>query len=100
MIRARPTETSAAAMTRTKMNITWPSGWPQRAPATTKANPAALSMISMDISTNKNVAPDDDARRPENEQNSRHDSPDLSRDHALDSLPRGRIPASSPRRPI
>ena len=33
------------------MNITWPSGWPQREPATTKARPAALSMISIEAST-------------------------------------------------
>ena len=43
---ARPTATSAAAMERRKMNITWPSAWPQRAPATMNASPAALSMIS------------------------------------------------------
>src|SRR5665647_3590154 len=48
---ARPTATSAAAMARTKRNMTWPSGRPHRAPATTKARPAAFSMISMQAST-------------------------------------------------
>src|SRR5665647_2929585 len=48
---ASPTATSAAAMARTKRNMTWPSGRPQRAPATTNARPAALSMISMQAST-------------------------------------------------
>src|SRR5579862_2447253 len=45
-------ETSEAAMARMKRNITWPSAWTQWAPATIKARPAALSMISMDMSVN------------------------------------------------
>ena len=38
----QPTQTSAAAIARMKRNITCPSGWPQRAPAATKAKPARV----------------------------------------------------------
>src|SRR5579872_7523324 len=36
-------------MARMKRNMIWPSGWPQRDPAATKATPVPFSMISMDI---------------------------------------------------
>src|SRR5262249_22439719 len=48
---ASPTATSEAAVARRKKNITCPSAWPQRAPATTRASPAAFSMISIEIRT-------------------------------------------------
>src|SRR5579885_3653103 len=47
---ASPTETSAAARVRTRMNMICPSGCDQRAPAAMKASPAAFSMTSMDMS--------------------------------------------------
>ncbi len=45
---ASPTDTSAAAITRMKMNMICPSGCPHFEPAAMKASPAAFSMISMD----------------------------------------------------
>src|SRR5919108_5065464 len=49
-ISASPTATSAAAMARMNMNMTWPSACCHREPATIKASPAAFNMISTDIS--------------------------------------------------
>src|ERR1700690_832023 len=45
---ARPTDTSAAAITKIKMNMTCPSACPHFEPAEMKASPAAFSMISID----------------------------------------------------
>src|SRR5579864_4074071 len=36
-------------MARMNRNMIWPSAWPQREPATTKARPAAFSITSIDI---------------------------------------------------
>ncbi len=50
---ARPILASAAARLITRMNMTCPSGWPQRAPATMNASAAAFIMISRLINTNR-----------------------------------------------